>query len=181
MLFTRPLFPSLAYNRQDVARAMVSLEQCTQISAPIRRCFDLSRSIEVHLLGTEKSGEQAVAGVVTGLIGPNEFVRWRARHLGIRQHFTSKITAFDPPNYFQDTMIEGAFKFMQHDHFFRALSETNTEMKDRLTFAAPLPVLGPIAERVFLKRYMDRFLGTRNEVLKQVAESDRWPDFLPRE
>jgi hypothetical protein len=32
-----------------------------------------------------------------------------------------------------------------------------------------------------LKRYMDRFLGTRNEVLKQVAESDRWPDFLPRE
>jgi ligand-binding SRPBCC domain-containing protein len=157
---------------------MVSLEQCTQISAPIRRCFDLSRSIEVHLLGTENSGEQAVAGVTTGLIGPNEFVRWHARHLGIRQHLTSKITAFDPPNYFQDTMTEGAFKFMQHDHFFRALSETNTEMKDRLTFAAPLPVLGPIAERVFLRRYMDHFLRTRNEVLKQVAESDRWPDFL---
>ena len=171
--------PSLAYNRQNVARAMISLEQCTQISAPIRRCFDLSRSIEVHLLGTEKSGEQAVAGVVTGLIGPNEFVRWRARHLGIRQHLTSKITAFDPPNYFQDTMTEGAFKFMQHDHFFRTLSETGTEMKDRLTFAAPLPVLGPIAERLFLKRYMDRFLGVRNEVLKQVAESDRWRDFLP--
>src|SRR5579859_1266318 len=135
---------------------MVSIEQYTQISAPIQRCFDLSRSVEVHLLGTENSEEQAVGGVVTSLIGPNDFVRWRARHFGIRQHFTSKMTAFESPNYFQDTMIEGAFKFMQHDHFFRALSETNTEMKDRLTFAAPLPVLGSIAERVFLKSYMDR-------------------------
>ena len=159
---------------------MVSIEQYTQISAPIQRCFDLSRSVEVHLLGTENSGEQAVGGVVTGLIGPNDFVRWRARHFGIRQHLTSKITAFDSPNYFQDMMIEGAFKFMQHDHFFRALSETNTEMKDRLTFAAPLPVLGPIAE-IYLKGYMDRFLRTRNEVLKQVAESDGWSGFLPRE
>jgi ligand-binding SRPBCC domain-containing protein len=170
----------LVSDGQGPARFMVSIEQYTHISAPIQRCFDLSRSVEVHLLGTQKSGEQAVAGVTTGLIGPNDFVRWRAKHLGIRQHLTSKITAFDSPNYFQDTMIEGAFKSMQHDHFFRALSETNTEMKDRLIFAAPFPVLGPIAE-IFLKPYMDRFLRTRNEVLKQVAESDAWSDFLPWE
>jgi ligand-binding SRPBCC domain-containing protein len=158
---------------------MVSIEQCIQIAAPIQRCFDLSRSIEVHLLGTESSGEQAVGGVITGLIGANDFVRWRAKHFGIRQHLTSRITAFDSPNYFQDTMVEGAFTFMQHDHFFSALSETSTEMKDRFRFAAPVPVLGQIAERLFLKGYMERFLRHRNEILKQVAESDRWPDFLP--
>ena len=90
---------------------MVRIEQCIQIAAPIRRCFDLSRSIEVHLLGAESSGEQAVGGVITGLIGPNDFVRWRAKHFGIHQHLTSKITAFDVPNYFQDTMTEGVFTF----------------------------------------------------------------------
>jgi ligand-binding SRPBCC domain-containing protein len=131
----------------------------------------------VHLLGTESSGEQAVGGVITGLIGPNDFVRWRARHFGINQHLTSKITAFDSPNYFQDTMIEGLFNFMQHDHFFLVLSETSTEMRDRFTFAAPLPVLGQIAERLFLRAYMDRFLRHRNQILKQVAESDSWRDF----
>ena len=115
--------------------------------------------------------------MITGLIGPNEFVRWRARHFGIVQHLTSKITAFDPPNYFQDTMTEGVFKFMQHDHFFLELSETTTEMRDRLTFAAPLPVLGQMAERLFLRSYMDRFLRHRNQILKQVAESDSWRDF----
>ena len=151
-----------------------------QIAAPIRRCFDLSRSVEVHLLGTESSRERAVGGVTTGLIGPNQFVRWRARHFGIDQHLTSKITAFDSPNYFQDTMIEGVFKFMQHDHFFSALSETSTEMRDRFTFAAPVPVLGKIAERLFLKSYVERFLRHRNQILKQVAESERWTDFLPK-
>jgi ligand-binding SRPBCC domain-containing protein len=159
---------------------MVSIEQCVRIAAPIERCFDLSRSIEVHLLGTERTGERAVDGVTTGLIGPGQFVRWRAKHLGVRQHLTSKITAFDSPRYFQDTMVEGAFKFMQHDHFFTAISESQTEIRDRFTFAAPLSVLGNIAEQLFLKRYMDRFLRHRNEILKQVAESDRWQDFIPR-
>jgi ligand-binding SRPBCC domain-containing protein len=160
---------------------MVSIEQCIQIAAPIQRCFDLSRSIEVHLLGTEPSGEHAVGGVITGLLGANEFVRWRARHFGIDQHLTSKITAFDSPNYFQDTMIEGIFTFMQHDHFFSAMSETSTEMRDRFTFAAPIPLLGQIAERLFLKSYMERFLRHRNQILKQVAESERWRDFLPED
>jgi hypothetical protein len=43
-------------------------------------------------------------------------------------------------------------------------------MSDRFTFAAPLSVLGTIAEHLFLKRYMDRFLGQRNEIVKQVIE-----------
>lgn len=157
---------------------MVSIEQSMLIAAPVERCFDLSRSIEVHLLGTERTGERVVGGVTTGLIGLNEVVKWRAKHLGIHQHLTSKITAFKYPNYFQDTMIEGAFKFMQHDHFFIALSENQTEMKDRFTFAAGLSVLGSITEQLFLKRYMDRFLRNRNEVVKQIAESDTWSNFL---
>ena len=133
----------------------------------------------MHLLGTERSCEQAVSGVTTGLMGPDQVVRWRAKHLGIRQHLTSKITAFDSPRYFQDTMLEGAFKFMQHDHFFQPLSESETEMEDRFTFAAPLPILGVMAEHLFLKRYMDRFLRHRNEIVKQIAESNRWQNFLP--
>jgi ligand-binding SRPBCC domain-containing protein len=158
---------------------MVSIEQRMQIAAPIRRCFDLSRSIEVHLLGTERTGERAVGGVTTGLIGPDQFVRWRAKHFGIRQYLTSNITAFDYPHYFQDTMIEGAFKFMQHDHYFTPISESETEMRDSFTFVAPLSVLGTIAEQLFLRRYMDRFLRRRNEIVKQIAESDQWRAFIP--
>jgi hypothetical protein len=83
---------------------MVSSEQCVQIAAPIRRCFGLARSIDLRLPGAEQSSEQAIGGVTTSLIGPNQFVRRRAQHFGIHQYLTSKITAFDSPSYFQDTL-----------------------------------------------------------------------------
>ena len=157
---------------------MVEINLCTIIEAPVERCFDLSRSIEVHLLGTEQTGEKAVGGVTSGLIGMGEFVRWRATHLGVRQHLASKITAYERPTYFQDTMTEGAFRSMQHDHFFRALSSTKTEMTDRFVFAAPMPVLGLMAERLVLRRYMRELLVHRNEVLRRVAESEEWRGLL---
>jgi ligand-binding SRPBCC domain-containing protein len=163
----------------DNQPTMVQIDQCIQIAAPIERCFDLARSIEVHLLGTAKSGEQAVAGVTTGLIGPGQFVRWRAKHLGVRQHLTTKITAFERPHYFQDTMIQGAFKLMRHDHFFASIAANRTEMKDRFFFAAPFPVLGLLAERLLLRSYMANLLRQRNSVLKEVAKSEKWADFLP--
>ena len=158
---------------------MVSVEERIRIAAPVERCFDLARSIEVHLLGTKASGEQAVGGVTTGLLGPGQFVRWRATHLGVRQHLASRITAFERPFRFQDTMFEGAFRSMQHDHFFEALAPELTEMRDRLVFAAPIPLLGLLAERLFLRRYMAHFLRERNEILKQVAESPGWAEFIP--
>jgi ligand-binding SRPBCC domain-containing protein len=118
--------------------------------------------------------------VTAGLIGPGQFVRWRAKHLGVRQHLTSKITAFERPSYFQDTMIEGAFKFMEHDHYFSSLSADLTEVSDRFTFAAPLLILGPLLERLFLRRYMEDLLRNRNDILKQIAESTRWQELLPQ-
>lgn len=146
---------------------MVCIDLLLRIEAPIERCFDLSRSIEVHLIGAAQSGEKAVAGVTTGLMGLDEWVRWRARHFGVTQHLTSKITAFDFPHYFQDTMTEGAFKFMQHDHYFKEISPGKTEMKDRFVFSAPLPLLGLLAERLFLKRYMENFLIKPNRMVKE--------------
>jgi hypothetical protein len=34
-------------------------------------------------------------------------------------------------------MVEGAFRFMQHDHFFRGVASNVTEMEDEFVFAAP--------------------------------------------
>jgi ligand-binding SRPBCC domain-containing protein len=160
---------------------MVTLEEITQIEAPIERCFDLARSVEVHLAGNVHFGEQAVAesGVTSGLIDLHQRVTWRAKHFGISQNLTSEITALESPTYFQDTMIHGAFRSMQHDHHFRTLPSGATEMKDVFRFAAPLPFLGRIAEVAVLRRYMRDLLLERNAVLQQIAESPDWQQYLP--
>ncbi len=159
---------------------MVEIRLVTEIAAPVERCFDLARSVEVHLLGTEGTGEAAVGGVRTGLVGMGEFVRWRAKHLGVWQHLSSRITAFERPGYFQDTMVEGAFRSMVHDHVFREVGPGRTEMRDVFRFAAPVPGVGWLVERVVLRRYLRAFLERRNGVLKGVAEGEGWREFLPR-
>lgn len=161
---------------------MVQLEEFTTINAPIERCFDLARSVEVHLAGNTHFGEQAVAasGVTSGLLKLHDRVTWRAKHFFLWQTLTSEITALQPPTYFQDAMLQGAFRSMRHDHFFRALPDGQTEMRDVFFFAAPLPLLGPLAEVLFLRTYMQTLLRERNTVIKQIAESSsEWQRYLP--
>jgi ligand-binding SRPBCC domain-containing protein len=156
---------------------MVTLEEVTMIRAPIERCFDLSRSIELHTWSTERTGEVAIAGVTAGLIGLGEEVTWRARHFGITQKTTVRITAFDSPKYFQDRMVRGAFRFFEHDHWFVERGDV-TDMRDVLRFAAPLGILGLSVEPV-LRGYLRRLLRTRNLVIREVAEEDGWINYLP--
>jgi ligand-binding SRPBCC domain-containing protein len=160
---------------------VVTLEELTSIRAPIERCFDLARSVEAHLAGNRHWGEAAVAmgGVTSGLIDLGERVTWRARHFGVRQTLTTEITAMDRPGYFQDTMIRGAFRSMNHDHYFRSLSPDETEMRDVFRFAAPLGILGRVAEFAVLRRYMRSLLSERNAVIREIAESTVWRQYLP--
>ena len=160
---------------------MVKLTETTLIHAPIDRCFDLARSVEAHLAGNAHWGESALAtaGVTSGLIDQWQQVTWRAKHFGIRFHLTSRITSMDRPSFFRDEMLHGPFRFMSHDHFFQFRSAAETEMKDEFYFAAPLPLVGRLAERVILTRYMRNLLRERNAVLKEIAESSAWRTYLP--
>jgi ligand-binding SRPBCC domain-containing protein len=147
------------------------------INAPVERCFDLSRSIDLHVISTQKSREQAIAGRTTGLIALNESVTWRARHFYLWQKLTSKITAMDAPKYFVDEMVSGAFRSFRHEHHFSP-SNNGTLMTDKFYFTSPLGWLGSLADNLFLKEYMTNLLIERNKVIKATAESDDWKRLL---
>ena len=122
--------------------------------------------------------EKAIAGKTSGLIGMGEEVTWRARHFGITQQFTSRITAFDRPRYFQDAMQRGAFQSFVHDHFFE--SEGNrTKMTEVLTFSAPFGILGRIAEKLILRRYLQRLLRMRVATITGALRADAAPARTP--
>jgi len=159
---------------------MVTIEEITVINAPIEHCFDLARSVEVHLAGNVHCGESAVAtaGITSGLVEFGQRVTWRAKHFAAWHQLTSEITAMSRPAYFQDTMIRGVFRSMRHDHFFRTLSRDSTEMKDVFHFAAPIPILGRLVEIAVLRRYMQSLLRERNAAVKQIAESATWQEYV---
>ncbi len=160
-----------------VELAMATIHLTTLIHAPITRVFDLARSIDAHQQSTADTSEIAVAGVTGGLIELGQEVVWEARHFGFRQRLSVKISAMDRPRYFQDVMIKGVFATMKHDHFFSAVGD-GTEMKDVFEYRAPLGILGRLAEIAFLTAYMRKFMIKRNNILKQIAETDEWKRFL---
>jgi len=153
------------------------IELTTQVHAPIERIFDLARSVELHMHSTAQSGERAVAGVTSGLMGLGDEVTWRARHFGVWQHLTSRITIFERPFHFRDSMVRGAFRRFDHDHFFAQQGEI-TVMRDVFDFKSPFGILGRIADRLFLTNYMRRFLLTRCTLIKTVAETEQWRRYL---
>lgn len=147
--------------------ATITIE--TWIAAPPERCFDAARDLDLHVKSVAHTNERAVGGRTSGLIELGEEVTWRARHFGVTQHFTSRITAFDRPRYFQDSMQRGAFKSFVHDHYFES-DGARTKMADFLVFTAPLGILGRIAEALVLRGYLERLLKMRAATIKEACE-----------
>ena len=125
------------------------------------------------MITTEKTNEKAIAGRTTGLVEQGDTVTWEATHLGIRQKLGSKISIVRPPHYFADEQIFGAFNRFYHEHIFEEQAG-KTIMIDKFDYTAPFGVLGKLANVLFLKKYMTRFLIKRNAIIKQYAETKLW-------
>jgi ligand-binding SRPBCC domain-containing protein len=143
----------------------------TTIDASVEMCFNLSRSIELHQLTTEHTGERAVAGRTSGLIEAGESVTWQAEHFFIRQKLTVRIVEMIKFESFSDEMLEGAFKSMWHKHVFRS-NGSQTIMTDDFRYEVPFGIFGKIFNTVVLEKYMTRLLKERNEIIKAVAEGN---------
>ena len=162
---------------------MPTIELITEIDAPIERVFDLARSLDLHMDSMAQTGERAVAGVTSGLIDAGQEVTWQARHFGVWQHLTSRITVCDRPTHFADTMVRGAFKRFDHDHYFTVAGSggKDTMMRDVFDFDAPLGPLGWLAERLFLTRYMRNLLLKRNATFCAVGALNEQPKYNNQE
>lgn len=156
---------------------MPRIELKTEIKAEIELVFDLSRSIDLHRISTQHTKETAIAGKKSGLLGLNESVTWRARHFGVYQNLTSKITAFNPPNFFVDEMVSGAFASFRHEHHF-ADFKGGTMMTDIFDYQSPFGILGLAADSLFLKKYLTEFLTERNRIIKEFSESGHGRELL---
>jgi ligand-binding SRPBCC domain-containing protein len=141
----------------------------TRIEAPVELVFDLARDIDFHQRSMAHTGERAVAGTTTGLIGLGETVTWRARHLRREWSLTSRITELDAPNRFVDEQVSGPFASFRHQHRFESLPG-GTLMIDEWEHRPPFGPVGRVADALFLARLMRRLLMTRNEALRREAD-----------
>lgn len=160
---------------------MTEIKLTTKIKAPIERCFDLSRSIDLHVITASNSKEKAISGTTTGLIEKDQYVEWKAKHFGIWLKMTVKITEFEKTKYFVDEQMKGQFKFMRHVHSFKSILENNqdhTLMIDTFEFKSPYWIIGSFVDKYILKQYFTNFIKERNNIIKLYAETDKWKEVL---
>lgn len=150
---------------------MPTITLATEIHAPIERCFDLSRDLDVHTQTVPHTRERLVGDKTSGLAELDDVLTFEATHLGVRQRLSSLITELDRPHLFADEALTGAFQSLRHVHTFAEVPG-GTLMRDALTWKSPLGPLGALTDRLFLKRYMLRFLVTRNRNLKAICEAE---------
>jgi ligand-binding SRPBCC domain-containing protein len=149
---------------------MPVIDFVTAINAPLEICFDLARDIDLHVESTPGTEERAVDGVTSGFIGLGEEVTWEATHFGIRQRLASRITAFDRPYHFRDSLVRGAFRRFDHDHFFSSQGGT-TMMRDVFEYVSPFGWVGRLADALILRSYMAGLLTRRAKIIKMAAEA----------
>jgi ligand-binding SRPBCC domain-containing protein len=156
---------------------MPTIHLTTFVAAPTERVFDLSRSIELHRKSMAHTGEEAIAGTVAGLIGQDETVTWKARHLFKTRILRSRITSMNRPLSFTDEMVEGDFKSLRHEHHFKRIGN-GTLIIDLFHFESPYGGLGKLANRLFLTDYLKKLLELRNQLIREYAESEKWKFIL---
>lgn len=158
---------------------MPTIHLTTFVAAPPERVFDLARSVDLHRKSMAHTDEQAIAGTTSGLIGLDETVTWKAKHLMKNRVLKTRVTAMTRPLSFTDEMVEGVFRSMKHEHYFKKI-DNGTLQIDLFYFESPFGVLGKLVNQLYLSQYMKNLLEMRNQMIKEYAESDKWKFILDK-
>ncbi len=169
---------------------METIRLTTWIDAPVERCFRLAASVERHVASTavrgdDEAGAKDGGGIVRGVngglgarvTGSGEVGKFQRLHVDVRLTHTSRIVGWRPYGYFFDVMVKGAFARFEHEHHFAAMDD-GTRMRDEIRFAARFGLLGRMVEKTVVRRNLIKLLKRRNAVIKRVAETDEWREYL---
>ena len=156
---------------------MPTIHLTTFIAAPVNVVFDLSRNIDLHRQSMSTYKEEAVAGTRFGLIEKDETVTWKAKHLFKNRLLRVKVTEMKMPDQFVDEQLEGDFKMMKHEHFFKPC-DNGTILIDLFHFESPYGIFGEWFNNLYLTKYMKKLLEQRNNTIKEFAETDKWRKLL---
>ena len=156
---------------------VVVYETC--VRAPTERCFDLTRSVPLHVDSSRAIDARAVGGQCHGLSDEGDETVWSARFCGLRFRMATRIVDFTYPTQFRDSITRGLLRRFEHVYCFQPLPGGGCALSDELTLEAPFGPFGKLVEWLYLARRMRQLVQQRMECIKTVAESEQWRRYLP--
>ena len=96
-------------------------------------------------------------------------IDYRLRVHGIRLHWQSEITVWEPPYRFVDQQRKGPYRWWIHEHLFKD-DCGSTIVRDRVRYGMPL---GPIVNWLFVARDVKKIFKYRANKLAEIFLSAR--------
>ena len=153
---------------------MFRVKENIHVDAPVERCFLLATRVELVQQTIELT---PVSGKTRGLVVEGDELVWRGWKFGLPAMHETLITRYDRPQFFQDTMGRGYFKFFQHDHHFEYV-DGRTLMRDIVRFSLPFGALGKEVGKRIVVPHVLGLLQKRFALLKRIAEGEDWEKWM---
>ncbi len=99
-------------------------------------------------------------------------IDYTIRALGMRIHWTTLISSFEPPYRFVDVQLRGPYAFWHHTHTFEEI-DSGTIIKDDVHYALPFGPFGEIAHALTVRRQLRSIFKYRRNIIDQIFSEKR--------
>lgn len=106
--------------------------------------------------------------------GVDRKVDFRVTSFGIPTRWEVAVSEFERPNALADLVTNGPFKYFHHRRVFESTGNNVTNMTDRIEYSLPLGIAGRIADRLFVRRLIERMFAYRHQRTKELLEATRF-------
>jgi ligand-binding SRPBCC domain-containing protein len=109
---------------------------------------------------TSKVDKKAYQGqIITYKVSPMPF---------IKMNWVTEITQVKKQEFFIDEQRFGPYKMWHHEHWFEALEDGSTLMKDKISYKIPFGFLGYLAQTIFIKKQLQSIFEYRYQILEKL-------------
>jgi ligand-binding SRPBCC domain-containing protein len=152
---------------------MASIHLTTFIAAPIERVFDLSRHLAIYKQVFQSRKAEFRSGAASSLLSPGETISVLGKIAGKNRMTMLKLTKLQRPLSFTEEQVKGDLESYKHEHHFKP-AQNGTIVIDILEYGPPRDMIGRIVARIRMKKYLEEFIGKRNETIRNYAETEKW-------
>jgi ligand-binding SRPBCC domain-containing protein len=139
----------------------------------VQDLWDFHRSVEALLLLTPPSSQVTVVGATTA-VEDGALHELRIRKGGISFRWNARISQVNPPNGFVDTAERSPFQTWRHHHQFLPHAD-GAVLRDTVDYSLPFGFLGTIADRLFVRRDIERMFEFRHAATLRAVTQQKAP------
>jgi ligand-binding SRPBCC domain-containing protein len=98
-------------------------------------------------------------------MGVGTLIEYRLRLHRVPVRWRTRIEAWEPPHRFVDVQVKGPYALWEHTHTFEEDGPEATIIGDRVRYSIPLGPLGELANRLLVRRDVERIFDYRREAV----------------